>query len=102
MNSSAHASGESIEARIRDHIVRHLLFSGDEFPYSDDASLLEEGIIDSLGVMDLVSFAQESFGVPIEQEEVIPDHFDSVHKLATFVRRKLLASAQAEPRLAAS
>ena len=102
MNSSANAASQPIETLIRDHIARNLLFSGEDFPYSDDASLLDEGIIDSLGIIDLVSFAQDSFGIAISQEEVIPDHFDSVRKLSTFVRRKLVARTPAGPRLAAS
>jgi acyl carrier protein len=101
LHSSAEISNPSVETLIRDHIARNLLFSGDEFPYSDDASLLEEGIIDSLGVMDLVTFAQDAFGVPIGQEEVIPEHFDSVRRLAAFVRRKLDSHAAEALRAAA-
>jgi acyl carrier protein len=86
-------SNEPIEQRIRDFIAGHLLFSGEGFMYSDDASLIEEGIIDSLGVMELVEFAQPTFGIAIDQQEVIPDNFDSVSKLAAFVRRKLQATA---------
>jgi acyl carrier protein len=81
-------SGEPIEQRIRDFIAGNLLFSGEGFPYSDDASLIEEGIIDSLGVMELVGFAEQAFGIAIDQREVIPDNFDSVAKLAAFVRRR--------------
>jgi acyl carrier protein len=91
-------TSESIEKPIREFIARNLLFSGGSFPYSDDASLLEEGIIDSLGIMELVEFAQKTFEVAISQQEVIPENFDSVSKLATFVRGKLLARTPAAPR----
>jgi len=91
-------TSESIEKPIRDFIARNLLFSGQGFPYSDDASLLEEGIIDSLGIMELVEFAQKTFEVTISQHEVIPEHFDSVSKLAAFVRGKLQARTPADPR----
>jgi acyl carrier protein len=50
--------------------------------------LLREGIIDSLGVVELVEFVQTTFGIKVEQQEVRPDNFDSVEKLAAFVRRK--------------
>jgi acyl carrier protein len=89
---------EPIEQQIRDFIARNLLFSGEGFPYSDDASLLEEGIIDSLGIMQLVEFAQQAFDVAISQQEVIPEHFDSVSKLSAFVRGKLQARAPAAQR----
>ena len=55
---------DSIEPRIRDYIARNLLFSGEGFPHPDDASLLE-GIIDSLGIVELVEFVQQSFGIEI-------------------------------------
>jgi acyl carrier protein len=83
---------QNIEHPIRAFIASNLLFSSDGFPYSDDASFLREGIIDSLGVVELVAFVQKQFGVTVAQSEVIPDNFDSVAKLAAFVRRKLAAT----------
>ena len=78
-----------IEARIRRFVAETLLFSGDGFDHSDDASFLESGMIDSLGVMDLVTFVQSSFGVAVDPAEITPDNFDSVNKLAGYIRRKL-------------
>jgi acyl carrier protein len=77
-----------IEARIREYISRNLLFSEEGFPYGDDESFLQVGIIDSLGVMELVEFVQRDFGIQVEQAEVTPDCFDSVARLAAFIRRK--------------
>jgi acyl carrier protein len=77
-----------VEPLIRDFIARNILFSEAGFPHPDDASFLQEGIIDSLGVMELVEFVQKTFGVKVEQSEVTPEHFDSVVRLAAFVRRK--------------
>jgi len=78
-----------IEAQIRDFIARNLLYNPEGFIYPDDASLLREGIIDSLGVLELVEFVQKSFGVKVDQQEVVPDNFDSVIRLSAYVRRKL-------------
>lgn len=78
----------SIESRIKEFIAANLLFSPDGFSYSDDVSFLREGIIDSLGVMELVEFVQKSFGLIVAQNEVTPEHFDSVTMLAAFIRRK--------------
>ncbi len=77
-----------IESKIKEYIAKNLLFSEEGFPYADDASFLQEGIIDSLGVMELVEFVQKEFGIKVEQTEVTPEHFDSVAKLAAFVQRK--------------
>lgn len=77
-----------IEKSIRDFVARTLLYSETGFTYSDDASFLQEGIIDSLGVMELVAYVQKTFGVNVDQQEVTTAHFDSVARLAAFVRRK--------------
>jgi len=81
----------SIEAQIKHFIAQNLLYSADGFTYPDDASFLQEGIIDSLGVMQLVEFVEKDFRVSVNRLEVTPDNFDSVGKLAGFVRRKLQA-----------
>jgi acyl carrier protein len=78
----------SIEETIRDFIGREILYSGEGFTYSDDVSFLEEGIIDSMAVMDLVAFIDKQFGVHAEPPEIVPENFDSVQRLAAFIRRK--------------
>jgi len=85
-----------IEEHIRDFVSRNLLYSDMGFTYPDDASFLQEGIIDSLGVMELVAFAQKAFGVKVDQPEVTTAHFDSVAKLAAFVRRKRADASQSK------
>lgn len=86
-----------VEEQIKNFIAQNLLYSADGFTYSDDASFLQEGIIDSLGVMQLVEFVEKDFRVTVNRLEVTPDNFDSIGKLAGFVRRKL--KAQASPAL---
>jgi acyl carrier protein len=87
-------NNETVEQRIRDFIARNLLYSADGYTLPDDASFLQNGIIDSLGVMELVDFVQLSFQVIVEQHEVVPGNFDSVTKLAAFVRWKQTASKE--------
>ncbi len=78
-----------IEKLIRDFIAKNLLFSDSGFDYPDDASFLEEGIVDSIGVLELVGFIEETFGVSVEDREIVPDNFDSVARLAEYLRRKI-------------
>lgn len=82
------SDNSQIEEHIRGFIACNLLYSDTGFTYADDTSFLEEGIIDSLGVVELVEFVQKTFGVAVDQQEVVTAHFDSVAKLAAFVRRK--------------
>jgi acyl carrier protein len=86
-------SNIQVEQPIREFIANNLLYSTEGFTHADDVSFLQEGIIDSLGVVELVAFVQTHFGVKVDQQEVTPDNFDSIAKLAAFVRRKLASTA---------
>lgn len=78
-----------IEAQIRKYVSENLLFSDNGFEYDDDDSFLQEGIVDSVGVLELVLFVEETFGVAVEDQEITPDNFDSVSKLASYIRSKM-------------
>ncbi|EDX77150.1 hypothetical protein MC7420_287 [Coleofasciculus chthonoplastes PCC 7420] len=79
---------QSIEAMLRQHISENILFSSNGYPYPDDASLLENGIIDSMNVMELVLFLEETLSINVEDVEIVPENFDSVSNLAEFARQK--------------
>lgn len=57
--------------------------------FSNDVSFLDNGLIDSMGILMLVEFVKERFSVSIDDEEIIPDNFDSVRRVATFVQNKM-------------
>jgi len=50
--------------------------------------LLESGILDSLGVLDLVAFLEQEFGLVVADEELLPDNFQTIDKLVAFVQNK--------------
>jgi acyl carrier protein len=79
-------------AQIKDYIVENFLF-GDAEPLKDDGmSLLDNGIIDSTGVMELVAFLEGDLGLSIQDEELVPENLDSVDNLVNFVTRKQAAA----------
>jgi acyl carrier protein len=78
----------AIAARIREFVARDLLFTPGTFPYDDQTSFLEEGIIDSLGVMELVGFVQQEFGFLVDQDEILPENFGYVASLTAYVMRR--------------
>jgi acyl carrier protein len=78
----------NIKETIRTYIAENILFSDNGYPYDDDASFLEEGIVDSMGIMELVMFVDEKFGITVEDEELVPDNFDSVSMLAAYIQSK--------------
>lgn len=78
--------------QIRNFIVENFLF-GDEAPLtSDEQSLLDTGIIDSVGVMELVSYLESDHGLQIQDEDLVPENLDSVANLESFIRRKVAAA----------
>lgn len=78
-----------LQARIRHYLAEKVLYVEDGFQYDNDTSFIAGGLIDSMGVMELVSFVQAEFGVKVEQDELTPDNFDSVNQLAAYIGRKV-------------
>lgn len=72
---------------IRRFIVENFLF-GNESGLTDSTSFLEEGIIDSTGVLELVSFLEQTFEVKIEDHELVPENLDSIENVAKFILTK--------------
>ena len=79
---------QQVEDLLRQHIAENILFSTKGYPYPDDASFLENAILDSMNVMELVVFLEEKWGIKIEDFEIVPENFDSVSRLAAFVHSK--------------
>jgi len=77
----------NVEEQIRNFIAEKILFKK-EYGYPDETSFLEEGIVDSTSVLELVLFTEKKFGISVDDSEITPDNFDSVKKLADFVRSK--------------
>jgi len=82
--------------RIRAYILENFLFGTADNALQDDSSFLESGIIDSTGVLELVSFVEETFEIEVRDEELIPENFDSVDKLARYITQKQAASTPSQ------
>lgn len=81
-----------VRDKVRDYIIENFLF-GDTTPLtSDTLSLLDEGIIDSVGVMELVAFLEQDFSVSVDDDDLVPENLDSVANLVAFVGRKTEAA----------
>ena len=79
---------ESVESKVANYIAENILFSRNGYPYPSDASFLENGIIDSMNVLELVMFVEEKFKVKVDDSEIVPENFDSVSKLAAYITSK--------------
>lgn len=83
----------SIVRTIRHYILENFLFTDDESALGDGESFLAAGIVDSTGVLEIISFIEETFGIKVDDDEMLPENLDSVNSLAAFVRRKQAVAA---------
>lgn len=86
----------SIAAGVRSFIVANYLL-GREDGFANDASFMDEGIIDSTGILELVSHLEETYGIEIAEEELIPDNLDSVNRIAAYLAKKLSGPVAVPP-----
>ena len=72
---------------IRNYIVDNFLF-GDGKDLDQDTSFLENGILDSTGIMELVAFVEKTYAIKVEDEELLPENFDTISAIAEYLKRK--------------
>lgn len=78
---------KNIQKTFRNFIIENFLFEEDD-NLKEDTSFLENGIIDSTGVLELVMFIEETYGISVEDDEIVPENLDSISKIAEYVQRK--------------
>ena len=89
---AATGSSLSVEDQLSSFIEAQFGYRLDGRTLSPDLDLLGEGIIDSMGVMEIVLFAEETFGVTVDEDDVIPGNFRTLTSLARLVLQKQSAS----------
>jgi acyl carrier protein len=77
-----------IVQQLRSFIVENFLF-GEEGSLKDADSFLETGILDSTGVLQLVGFLEENYGITFEEEELTPENLDSINNIIAYLNRKM-------------
>ena len=75
----------SIRNTVYLFIKKRFLFDMGDDNLEDDTSLLEHGVIDSTGVLELIEFIESTYGFPMEQDELIPDNLDSIGGIVKYV-----------------
>ncbi len=73
---------------IKTFILENFMLGRNQEELEDSVSLLDMGIIDSTGILELVEFVEKSYGVKIEDNELVPENLDSIDNLVTFIGRK--------------
>ncbi len=77
-----------IREKVRAFIVTNFFLDLSEIELEDGTSFLETGIIDSTGIMEVVTYIQEEFGIEIEDREILPENLDSLRLIGRFVSGK--------------
>ena len=80
---------QTVKQQIRSYLLENFLFSEDPADLDDDSSFQTTRIIDSMGMMELISFLEAEFQIKVADAEMIPENLDSVNKLVVYVSNKL-------------
>lgn len=72
---------------VRNFIVETFLF-GDAGGLKADTSFLDDGIIDSTGMLELVTYLEETFNIQIADEDLVPENLDSLNRIMAFLQKK--------------
>ena len=76
-----------LKKQVRDFVIANF-YVADPATLEDRTSLLDDGIVDSTGVLEVIGFIETTFGVTVEDSEMLPENLDSIECIAAFVARK--------------
>ncbi len=79
---------DGAELKLRTYILENYLFSDDPDELDNADSFLDNGIIDSMGILELIHFLEEEFAIKVKTEEMIPENLDSIDNLITFLQSR--------------
>lgn len=77
-----------IEQQIREYILESFMYSDNAGELTNEMSLFDNGILDSTGVLELVGYIEETFGIQVDDTELVPENFDSVDNISAYIQRK--------------
>lgn len=86
--SPGHAVPGEVQERVRVYIIENFLMGDSELAIQADTSFIDTGIVDSVGFIEIIAFLEESYGIVIEDEEMVPENLDSLRSIESFVTRK--------------
>jgi acyl carrier protein len=81
-----------VRSELRKFIIDNFLFGKDSLEFSDDDSFIERGLIDSSGVLELVGFLEETYGIKVQDNELVPENLDSINQLLQYLDKKFAES----------
>ncbi|WP_406871433.1 acyl carrier protein [Aminobacter sp. P9b] len=85
---------QQIKDTVKTFIIENFLFGDTSYALDDDVSLIESGVVDSTGVLELVTFIEDQFGLEMADSDIVPANLDSLVRIATFIETK---TAEVQP-----
>ena len=89
-NRTSSVNHDTVRREIRQFILEAFLFGDESETFADSDSFMTRGIVDSTGILELISFVEVKLGIMVEDEEMIPSNLDSVDNLVGYIGRKLV------------
>ncbi|MFO1370773.1 MAG: acyl carrier protein [Marinagarivorans sp.] len=81
-------TANSAREQLRQFILNNYLFTDEQSALADDASFLDNGILDSMGILELIDFLDETFSVKVAGDELVPENLDSINSVLKFLASK--------------
>lgn len=82
---------DDTKTAIRAFIIENFLFGDDNHPLPDDMSLIDNDLVDSTGILELVGYIEKEFGFKVEDREIVPANLDSIARILAYVDSKRAA-----------
>jgi acyl carrier protein len=79
---------DTIETALRSFIIENFLFGDDTRTIAGTDSLIQNDLMDSTGILELVAFLEERFGITVADEDIVPDNLDSIDRITAYVMRR--------------
>ncbi len=81
-------SKDTLHNQLRSFVIQNYLFGNEDAMVKPEESFMENGIIDSLGILELIEFCEDSYNITIEDNELVPENLDSLNNLTAFILKK--------------
>ncbi|GAA2844889.1 acyl carrier protein [Aminobacter aminovorans] len=82
---------QQVKDTVKAFIIDNFLFGDTSYALADDVSLIESGVIDSTGVLELVTYIEDQFGLEMADSDIVPANLDSLVRIAAFIEAKRAA-----------
>jgi acyl carrier protein len=84
---------QPVKTEIRAFIIENFLFGDEGYALSDEMSLIDNDLVDSTGILELVSFLEERFSIVMADADIVPANLDSLNRISSFIEQKLMQNA---------